>query len=67
MPKFLALLLLVVGAALLVMGFGSADSFRDGLSRVFTGHSTERTYLLLAGGVVCIAAGIYGMRRPSRE
>ena len=62
----LALIILVVGIVLLVVGLGSADSIQNSFSRMFTGHLTDRTTLFIVGGCVCMLAGLVGVYRARR-
>ena len=62
----IALVLLVAGIALLILGLGSTDSINNAFSRVFTGHYTERTTWLIVGGCVMVAVGLFGCYRSRR-
>src|SRR4051812_30026686 len=66
MKSPLALIVLVVGIALLLYGLGSADSIKDSFSRLFTGHPTDRTMWFIVGGSVLTIAGLGGFWRASR-
>ena len=55
-----------MGIILLLFGLGSADSIQNAFSRIFTGHSTDRTVWLIVGGSICALAGLVGCYRNRR-
>lgn len=63
----LSIALIVIGVVLLLFGLGSADSIRDGFSRLFTGSPTDRTLWLMVGGTVCFLVGAVGIYRGARN
>lgn len=62
----LAIVLIVIGLVLLIMGLGSTDSIQNAFSRLFTGNFTDRTMLLIVGGCVVLVIGIFGCYRNRR-
>ncbi|SDV48472.1 DUF3185 family protein [Chitinasiproducens palmae] len=56
-----SVVVLLIGAMLCYSGVQSYHSFEDGLTRLFTGSSTDTTIWLLTGGVVMLAAGLGGL------
>ena len=69
--RLLGVLLLVVGVALLFVGLNASDSMRDQLSRVFSGHFTDRTTWYMVGGLALAVVGLmmamFGTRRRRRH
>lgn len=63
MNKIASLTLLVLGLALLAMGWDAHRSVSSGVSRLFTGASTDRAIALLVGGGLLTVAGLGGMTR----
>ncbi|MGH8777505.1 DUF3185 family protein [Paraburkholderia sp.] len=61
MTKAISVALVVGGIVLLYFGGQSFHSFSNDVSRVFTGAPTDRTILLIAGGVVATVAGLVGL------
>jgi uncharacterized membrane protein YidH (DUF202 family) len=53
---------IVVGIVLLIVGFTSADSLQSAFSRLFSGHSTDKSVLLIVGACVCLAHGVLRCR-----
>ncbi len=58
MNKALGIALLIVGVVLITLGITAANSVGSSVSRVFTGGPTNKTILLLVGGIV---SGILGL------
>ena len=56
----LALVILVVGIILLLVGLNSSGSIADSFSQFFTGHFSDRTMWFIVGGSVCVVVGLYG-------
>lgn len=50
--------LLVVGAALVMVGIKASNSVADRFSEFFTGHFTDATVWYLVGGVASAVAGL---------
>jgi uncharacterized membrane protein len=61
-----AIVLIVVGLVLLIMGLGSTDSIQNAFSRLFTGNFTDRTMLLIIGGCVLLVVGVVACYRNRR-
>ncbi len=66
MIKPLAVLLLVAGVALLIIGWQASQSFSSDLSRFFTGEPTDRAIWYLVGGAVASVAGLVMLLRGSK-
>jgi hypothetical protein len=63
MNRMASLALLVLGVALLAMGWDAYRSLSSGVSRVFTGAPTDRAVWLLVGGGLAAVAGLGGLSR----
>jgi uncharacterized membrane protein YidH (DUF202 family) len=61
MIKAISLALIVGGVVLLYFGGQSFHSFSNDMSRMFTGAPTNRTILLIAGGIAATIAGLIGL------
>jgi hypothetical protein len=61
-----SILLLVLGIAMLAMGYDAYRSVSSGVSKIFTGAPTDRSLLLLVGGGVLTIAGLGGISRSSK-
>ncbi len=61
MVKAFSLALIACGIVLLYFGGQSFHSFANDMSRLFTGAPTNRTILLIVGGVVATIAGLTGL------
>jgi drug/metabolite transporter (DMT)-like permease len=57
--KLTGLILTVAGAILLFFGWQSSESLGEQLTETFTGRFTDQTMILIIGGAVCLAAGLY--------
>lgn len=57
--KLMGFVLLVAGATLLFFGWRSSESLGEQLTETFTGRFTDQTMILIVGGAVCLAAGLY--------
>lgn len=58
MTKVSGVLLLAVGVLLTVWGLNAMESFGSDWSRFFKGTPTDRSIVLLLGGVACGIAGL---------
>ena len=67
MIKVLSFALIACGVALLYFGGQSFHSFSNDVSRVFTGAPTDRTMILIVGGVAATIAGITGLAISGRR
>jgi len=65
MNKALGIALLAVGVALVIFGINASDSFSSDVSRFFTGHPTDKSMWLLAGGIGSAALGFFLTRGRS--
>ena len=65
MVKAISLALIVGGVVLLYFGGQSFHSLANDMSRMFTGAPTNRTILLIAGGIVATVAGLIGLASSS--
>jgi hypothetical protein len=57
--KLMGFILLVAGITLLFFGWRSSESLGEQLTETFTGRFTDQTMILIVGGAVCLAAGLY--------
>lgn len=62
MNKIIGIVLIVVGVALALWGYDIFDSASSQISRAFNGDTPLEAWLGMAGGVICIAAGISKVR-----
>lgn len=53
----LALILVLIGVVLLILGFAASESVASSFSNFFTGEPTDRAIWLMISGVVAIAVG----------
>jgi uncharacterized membrane protein YidH (DUF202 family) len=56
--RTLAIILVVIGLILLVVGLKASDSVADQMSELFTGHFTDATTWYLVGGVTALIVGV---------
>ena len=56
--RIIAVILLVAGVALFIVGMNSSDSIADQLSNTFTGRFTDETNWYIIGGLVMAAIGL---------
>lgn len=67
MKYFIGIALLVAGIVLLCLAYDSYHSAASGVSRTFTGASTDKTIWLLIGGIVGTIAGLGGLLFGSKK
>jgi hypothetical protein len=67
MNKATSVVLLTVGIVLLVYGINASNSVGSELSRLFTGSPTDKTIVLIVGGLVATIVGFFGLVRGSRS
>jgi hypothetical protein len=65
MGRAISLALIVGGIVLLYLGGQSFHSFANDISRLFTGAPTNKTIMLILGGVVATIAGLTGLASSS--
>ncbi len=56
--RIIAVILLVAGVALFIVGMNSSNSFADQLSNTFTGRFTDETNWYIIGGIAMAVAGL---------
>lgn len=66
MNKSISVALLVVGIVLIGWGINASESFSSEVSRAFTGSPTDRTVLLLVGGIAAAIIGLFGLFRGGK-
>ena len=66
MNKSISIALLVVGIVLIGWGINASESFSSEVSRAFTGSPTDRTVLLLVGGIAAAIIGLFGLFRGGK-
>lgn len=57
--RILAIILAVVGIALIVWGYRISGSLGNEVARTFTGSSTDAVTYRYVGGAVCLAVGAF--------
>jgi hypothetical protein len=66
MQRFVALIVLAIGIALIIYGINASNSLGSDISRFFTGAPTDKAIWFLIGGVALTILGIGGvLHRPS--
>jgi len=65
--KIIAIVLLVVGLALLYFGFNAKDAPLEKVHETFTGDYTNQTMLYLIGGAAAAIGGVAMLLRGSRR
>lgn len=58
--RAISLALLAGGIALTIYGVDASNSFGSEVSKVFTGNPTDRSMMLIVGGIVMMVAGAGG-------
>ncbi len=66
MNKEISVALLIIGILLIIWGVNAWGSFSSDVSRFFTGSPTNKTIWLLAGGIVAVIIGLFGLLRGSK-
>ena len=61
MNKTIAIVLLVAGVVLVVLGYNAYHSAASGISRFFTGEPTDKALWLLGSGLVAGLVGLVGV------
>ena len=56
--RIIAVILLVAGVALFIVGMNSSNSFADQLSNTFTGRFTDETNWYVIGGLAMAVIGL---------
>ncbi|HEY3861438.1 MAG TPA: DUF3185 family protein [Verrucomicrobiae bacterium] len=67
MKQIIGIALLAAGIVLLCLAFNSYHSAASGVSRAFTGTSTDKTLWLLIGGIAGTIAGLAGLLTGSKR
>jgi hypothetical protein len=57
--KLLAIILVVLGAALLIWGYNMSGSAANEVTRSLTGSSTDAVMYRYIGGAISLAAGLF--------
>lgn len=63
MNKPVSLALVIVGIILLVYGISAGDSIASDIKETVSGTPTDKSMLLIIGGVVALVAGGFGLMR----
>ncbi|MFI5345599.1 MAG: DUF3185 family protein [Elusimicrobiota bacterium] len=63
MNRIASLALLILGVALLALGWDAYHSLGSGVSRIVTGAPTDRSLWLLIGGGLATVSGLGGLSR----
>jgi len=56
--KYIGIVLIVIGVALVVWGYNAYDSVGSQISRTFSGDAPMEAWAGLVGGAICIVFGI---------
>ena len=56
--KLVALVLIVVGGALLYFGYTASESALESITETVTGRYTDQTTMYLIGGAACAVVGV---------
>jgi hypothetical protein len=67
MNKMFAIVLLVGGVVLMILGVQATNSFSSDVSRFFTGSPTDKAIWMLIGGLIAAVVGLAMMLRGSRQ
>jgi len=67
MNKMFAIVLLVGGVVLMILGVQATNSFSSDVSRFFTGSPTDKAIWMLIGGLVAAVMGLAMMLRSSKQ
>lgn len=55
----IAIVLVVIGAALVIWGYQMSDSIGNEVTKTFTGSSTDAVMYRYIGGAVCLVLGLF--------
>jgi hypothetical protein len=66
MNKALSLALIAGGILLIIFGLKAYNSTSSDISRFFTGSATDKSILLLVGGIAATTTGLVGISRRSK-
>jgi len=64
--RLIGVIVIVIGIALLVVGFRASDSIASQFSKFFTGTPTDRAVWFTLGGIAAIVAGVAAVAVPDR-
>ena len=64
--RIIGLALIAGGIVLLIFAHNASHSAASDISRVFTGNPTDRTMWYMAGGIVCLVAGVGATLLPGK-
>jgi uncharacterized membrane protein YidH (DUF202 family) len=67
MKQIIGVAFLVAGVVLLCLAYNSYHSAASGVSRAFTGTSTDKTLWLVIGGILGSVIGLGGLLSGSRK
>ena len=56
--KYIGIVLLIIGVALVAWGYNIYDSVGSQVSRAFSGGTSMKAWIGMVGGAVCIVTGI---------
>lgn len=65
MNRPIAIVLLVAGLILLVLGINASNAFASETSEFFTGSPTDEAMWMMLGGGVLAVVGFFGLKRKS--
>jgi Protein of unknown function (DUF3185) len=67
MNKMFAIVLLVGGVVLMILGVQATNSFSSDVSRFFTGSPTDKAIWMIIGGLVAAVMGLAMTLRSSKQ
>jgi hypothetical protein len=65
--RIFGIVLLVVGAMLLLLGYQGSQSVMDQTKHVFTGQFRDKTTWMLLGGAIATITGLVAIAMPPRR
>jgi drug/metabolite transporter (DMT)-like permease len=67
MNRIIAIVFLVGGVVLMILGIQATNSLSSDVSRFFSGSPTDKAIWMLIGGIVAAVIGLFGLMRKSKQ
>jgi hypothetical protein len=67
MNRIIAIVFLVGGVVLMILGIQATNSLSSDVSRFFSGSPTDKAIWMLIGGIVAAVIGLFGLIRKSKQ